>query len=204
MDWRTRSPKPDQHSLYPCSLLAAWPRSLLRLGTPATLHGDEIFLTTPSSAGFLRFPRRNWLFSRPLWTVTTSLPRSQPSIFLLPMQDKTEGEFLQRLRTPSAGSNSPSSGLSLFWSSPARHFGTIFFHFWPLVQIPLGRGPTVGSLWSSSTPHTSEGDRVAPLLPPRASAKNFQRGPRKKQDRKIALLSLPLLYQYHVWIFRGG
>jgi len=38
---------------------------------------------------------------------------SQPSLVLLPMQDKTEGEFfLQRLWTPSAGSNSP-SGLSL-------------------------------------------------------------------------------------------
>jgi len=28
---------------------------------------------------------------------------------------------------------------------------TYIFHFWPLVQI-LGRGPTIGSPWSSSTP----------------------------------------------------
>jgi len=49
--------------------------------------------------------------SNPLWTVPTSLPRSQPSPVLLTMQDKTEGEFfLQPLRTISAGFN-PSPGL---------------------------------------------------------------------------------------------
>jgi len=29
--------------------------------------------------------------------------------------------------------------------------------------------------------------------------KNFQGGQQKKQDRKIAPLSLSLVYQYHVW-----
>jgi len=48
----------------------------------------------PSPARFLRFPRRNWPSpSYPLWTVSTSLPGSQPSFVLLPMQDKKEGEF---------------------------------------------------------------------------------------------------------------
>jgi len=48
-----------------------------------------------------------------LWTVPTSMPQSQPYLVLLSMQDKTETEFfLQRLRTPSAGSNSPFLGLS--------------------------------------------------------------------------------------------
>jgi len=41
---------------------ARWPRSLLRLGTLATPLGDKVFLTTPSSARFLQFLRRNWLF----------------------------------------------------------------------------------------------------------------------------------------------
>jgi len=52
-----------------------------------------------------RFPQRNWPFPIP----PVSLPRSQPSFVLLPMQDKTEGEyvfFLQRLRTSTAGPNS--------------------------------------------------------------------------------------------------
>jgi len=33
-----------------------------KLGTLTTLFGDKIFLTTPSPAIFLWFPRRNWLF----------------------------------------------------------------------------------------------------------------------------------------------
>jgi len=38
------------------------------------------------------------------------------------MQDKTEGEFfMQRLRTLSAGSDSPPPGLSYIRVSPARH-----------------------------------------------------------------------------------
>jgi len=71
--------------------------------------------------------------SHPLSTVPTSLPRSQPSLVLLPMQDNTEGEFfLQRLWTPFAGSNSPPSRLSRIWASPARILWH-YFHFdlWP-------------------------------------------------------------------------
>jgi len=46
------------------------------------------------------------------------------------MQDKTEREFfLQRLRTPSARSNSLPSGLSRIWVSPARHLWHYLFHF---------------------------------------------------------------------------
>jgi len=66
------------------------------------------------------------------------------------MQDKKQGEFfMQRLRTPSAGSDSPPC-LSRIRASSARHLRHHFFHFWPLVQT-LGSGPTVGSPWSSST-----------------------------------------------------
>jgi len=78
------------------------------------------------------------------------------------MQDKTEGEiFMQNLRTPSAGSDLPLPGLSRIRASPARHLWHYFFHFWPLVQT-LGRGPSVGSPWSSSTPLSLGRSRVAP------------------------------------------
>jgi len=55
---------------------------------------------------------------------------------------------------------------SSFWlprtrAYPARHFRHYFFHFWPLVQT-LGRGLTVGSPWSSSTPLSLGKGRVAP------------------------------------------
>jgi len=69
--------------------------------------------------------------------------------------------FMQRLRTPSAGSNSPPPWLSGIRTSPARHLRHHFFHFWPLVQT-LGRFPTVGSPWSSSTPPSLRRGRVAP------------------------------------------
>jgi len=126
-----------------------------------TLFGDELFLTTflLDSFGFLggTGPSRSY----PLWTVRTSLPRSQPSLVLSPMQDKTEEEFvLQRLRTLSARSNLPPR-LSRIWASPVRHLWHYFFHFWPLVQT-LGRGPTVESPWSSSTPPSLRRGRVAP------------------------------------------
>jgi len=71
--------------------------------------------------------------SCPLWTIPTSLPRSQPSLVLLPKQDKTvEKFFLQRLRAPSAGSRPPPSGLSRIWAFPARHLGTTssIFDLW--------------------------------------------------------------------------
>jgi len=78
------------------------------------------------------------------------------------MQDKTEGKFfLQRLRTPSAGSDPPPSGFSRIWASPAHHLWHYFFHFRPLVQI-LGCGPTIGFPWSSSAPPSFGRDRVAP------------------------------------------
>jgi len=75
--------------------------------------------------------------SHPLWrTVPTSLPRSQPSLVILLMQDKTEREFfMQRLRTPFAGSDSTPPGLSRTRSSPARHL-------W------LGTTSSIFDLWS--------------------------------------------------------
>jgi len=66
-----------------------------------------------------------------LWTLSTSLPRPQPSLVLLSMQDKTEGEFfLQSLRTPSIELSSSLSGLSCIWATPACHLWHYFFHFW--------------------------------------------------------------------------
>jgi len=61
MNWQTRLPKLEQQSpllLFP----ASWFRLLQRLDTLATLCGDKLFLTTPSPARFLLFPRRNWPF----------------------------------------------------------------------------------------------------------------------------------------------
>jgi len=138
--------------------LAPWLWLLQRLDTLATLCGDELFLTTPSLARFFRFLWRTGPSpSYPLWTVSTSLPRSQPSIGLLPVQDEKEGEFfMQRLRTPSAGSDSPPPWLSRIWASPACHLRH-YFHFWPLVQT-LGCGPTVGLHGVPPRPHhSSEG-----------------------------------------------
>jgi len=68
-----------------------------------------------------------------------------------------------RLRTPSAGSDSPPPWLSRIRASPACHFRHYFFYFWPLVQT-FGRGP-VWSPWSSSTPPSLGRDRVAPPPP---------------------------------------
>jgi len=60
------------------------------------------------------------------------------------MQDKTEEFFMQRLRTPSAGFNSPLLDYPASELIRRAMFGTKFFHFWPLVQT-LGCGQTVGS-----------------------------------------------------------
>jgi len=62
MNGQTRLPKPERTPRYPW-FPAPWLRPLQRLDTLATLCGDEIFLTTPSPARFLQFPRRNWPFS---------------------------------------------------------------------------------------------------------------------------------------------
>jgi len=131
---------------------AHWLQPWQRLDTLATLYGDEIVLTTLSPAIFLRFlggtgPSPSY----PLLTVPNSLPRSQPSLVLLSMQDKTAEFFLQRRRTSSAGSDSPPPELSCIWASSARHLWHYFFHFWSLDQT-FGLGPTVGSPCSSSTP----------------------------------------------------
>jgi len=102
-----------------------------------------------------RYWTRSWLNdlspSHPLWTVPTSLPRSQPFLVLLPMQDKTEEFFMQRMRTPSAArSDSPPSGLSRIRASPASLALLPFLisgpdlGAWPSLVQTLGRG----HLWS--------------------------------------------------------
>jgi len=52
-----------EKNLYGKELLQCRGRLVLqRLDTLAILCGDELFLTTPSPARFLRFPRKYWLF----------------------------------------------------------------------------------------------------------------------------------------------
>jgi len=53
--------RPKQHSPLPM-FPASWLRLLQRSDTLATLCEDELYLTTPSPARFLLFPRRNWPF----------------------------------------------------------------------------------------------------------------------------------------------
>jgi len=73
-------------------------------------------------------------------------------------------EAARRWCSSSAGSNLPPPWLSHIRTSPARHLRHYFFHFWPLFQT-LGRGPTVGSPWSSSTPPSLGRGRAAPPPP---------------------------------------
>jgi len=72
----------------------------------ATLCGEDSFSQLPllpDSFGFLGGTGPSPSYS----LCSTLLPRSQPFFVLLPMQDKKEEVFMQRLRTPSAGSDSP-------------------------------------------------------------------------------------------------
>jgi len=57
--------------------------------------------------------------------------------------------------------HSPSFGLFRIWAFPTHHLWHYFFSFWPFVQT-LGRGRTVGSLWSSSAPPFLGRSRWAP------------------------------------------
>jgi len=59
MNEQTRLPRPEQQSPLPM-FPAPWLRLLQRLDTLANFCGDELFLTTPSPARFLRFTQRNW------------------------------------------------------------------------------------------------------------------------------------------------
>jgi len=127
---QTRSPKPEHHSPLPM-FSAHWPRLLQRLDTLANFLKTKSFSQLPllpDSFGFLEGTGPSP--SHPLWTISTSLPRSQPSLFFLRMQDKTEGEFfLHNLRTLSAGSNSLPSGLSRIRASLERYLRHYFIHF---------------------------------------------------------------------------
>jgi len=106
----------------------------------------------PDSFGFLRGTGPSP--SYPLWTVQTSLPRSQPSFVLLPKQEKTEGEFfMQRLRTPSAGSNSPPPWLSRIRASPGRHLRHHFFQFDLWSRLGLFFRCKISDIWSKNFGH---------------------------------------------------
>jgi len=151
MNWQTRSLKPEQHSLSPM-FPDLWPWPLQKLGTLATLFGK---LPIPPDS-FVFLGGTGFFPSHPLWTVLTSLPQSQPSLVLLPMQDKTEAEFyLQHLRTPSAGSNLPPPELSCIWAYPACHLWHNFFHF-DLWSRPWGVAQLLGFCGVPPSPHPLE------------------------------------------------
>jgi len=135
----------------------------------ATLCGSEIFLTALSLARFLRFPRMNCPF--PVLSAVNCLDfAATVTAFSCPqpMQDKTEGEFLQRLRTISAGSDSPHSDLSCIWASLACALSLALFLPFLTSGPDLRPGPTVGFPWSSSTPPSIGRGRVVPP-PPRGN-----------------------------------
>jgi len=92
-----------------------------------------------------------------LWTIPTSLSRSQSSLVLLLNQYKTEEEFfLQRLQTPSAGSDSPPPGLSYIRASRRAIFDTTsnIFDLW---SRPWGVARLFGLLGVPPRYHLSEG-----------------------------------------------
>jgi len=72
------------------------------------------------------------------------------------MQDKTEGEFfMQNLRTPSTGSDSPPPWLSRIRASPARHLRHhSIFDLW---SRPWGVARLLGVRGVPPRPHPSEG-----------------------------------------------
>jgi len=145
---KTRSPKPEQHSPSP-SKDKAYP--LYDLETKSFSQ----FTLLPDSFGFLGGTGLSSSCS--LWTVTTSLPRSQPSLAFFPMQDKTERSFfLQHLQTPSAGFDSPPPGLSRIQASSAHHLLHYFFHFWPLSRS-WGVARLLGRRWVPPRPIHQKG-----------------------------------------------
>jgi len=106
---KTRAILPFAHIPSPLALVIAKIRH--------TRYSDwRLNLSLTSSARFLQFPQRNWPFpvssaeNCPNFAATVT---AFSSLFLLPIQDKTEEEFfLQHLQTSSAGAYSPSSGFS--------------------------------------------------------------------------------------------
>jgi len=115
---QTRLPKPEQHFSSPSKDKA------YQLYDLQAKSFSQLPLL-PDSFGFLRGTGLLHLacceLSR-LWCHDHS-----PCFVLLSMQDKTEEKFFfQRLRTSSAGSNSPSPGLSCIPSLSARHLCTTY------------------------------------------------------------------------------
>jgi len=109
-------------------ILANWPRSLQRLGIPAT-HLETIFLTTPSPARFLRYSRRNWpspAVNCPDFVATVTAFLSSYQCWI-----KRKNSCSACGHPSSTWSNSPPFGLPRSWASPARHLWH-YFHFWPL------------------------------------------------------------------------
>jgi len=108
----------------------------------------------PNSIDFLPSP------SRPLWNVSTSLPRPQPSLVLLPMQE----EYL--LAAPADIICRILLNIHLLLDYPASDalrraiFGTTpsIFDLWSQT---LGLGLTIGPPWSFSAPPSLGRGRVA-------------------------------------------
>jgi len=99
---------------------------------------------------------------RPLWNVSILLPQSQPSFALLPMQDKTEGEFfLQRLRTSSAGSYLL---LDCPVSEPLRPPSLALLPFLTYGSDREAWPDCCGSSWSSLAPPSLKRGRVIIII----------------------------------------
>jgi len=156
-------PKPEQHSplhMFP----APWLRLLQRLDTFATLwrrtlsHNSFSCQIPSVSSEELALPR----------LIRCELPRLRchgHNLLLSSYLCKTkrENSLCSACEHPlhPAGSDSPPPWLSRIRASSAHHLRHHFFNFWPLVQT-LRSGPTVGSLWSSSTPPSLGRGWVAP------------------------------------------
>jgi len=115
MNWQTRTPKPEQHTPFThvsCPLAPTiakirhtrysfWKRNLSHNSLSCLIPSVSLEKLALSRLARCELPRlrrhgHSLLFS----------------LVPLPTQDKTEGKFLlQRLRTPSAGCNSPHPGL---------------------------------------------------------------------------------------------
>jgi len=141
VNWRTHSPKPEQHSPLPMF---------------ATLFGDEIILTT-LSVKFIRSPQRNW---------TSHLARFELSRLCCHSHSLLLSSYLSRFFKPSCSACGHHLQvlthllleLDCPTSEPLRRaiFGTTFSIFY-LWSRPWGVALMLGLRGVSPRPHRSKG-----------------------------------------------
>jgi len=90
-----------------------------------------------------------------LWTLSTSLLRSQPSFVRLPYAELNERRALAAPADALCGIQPP-SGLSRIWASPARHLWHYFFHFLPQSR-PWGVAWLLGLCGIHPRPNSRKG-----------------------------------------------